>query len=373
MAALSMRHALLFTCVATVMSVTTVHAFDVDWESLPYTSFDELQAVNPDGSPAYLGGFPLRVRGVLLSDPGTIFDNSPNFIPVDWPETAFQFGGIQQPYLQSADPEDVGGAAMYMAQCLGNHPINQDDEFSYTDEEWVIELERINFDPATGHEFRAGDLIEVRARIGLHFAGKFNINEAHDNIPTNDFDVILIQADYGLPAAQTILLSEIKDLEDVDIFDSTRMTGGERYQSQRVLLRQVSILDPENWAREEQILVTDGVRTLPVLLGTDPDFDTLPAPEGDVDILGIFDQEASQAPNGGLDGYRLIAVSPDDFTPADICASDVNADLRTDLADAAELIDHLGTAYAPADIDNSGIVDIVDFAWLQREFGCGLE
>jgi hypothetical protein len=345
----------------------------VDWDSLPCTRFGDLQAVNPNGSPAYSGGFPLRVQGVLLSDPGSIFDNSPNFIPVNWPATAFQFGGAQQPFVQSIDPNDVGGAAMFLAQSLGNHPANQDDFFSYTDQEWLAELARVNFDPNTGHEFQAGDLVEVRARIGLHFSGKFNINEAHDNSPDNDFDVILLQASYGLPEAQTILLSDVKDVDDLDIFDPTRTTGGERDQSQRVLLRQVTIVDPENWTSEEEIHVTDGLRTLPVLLGTNPDFDTLPAPAGDLDIIGIFDQEASVQPFGGLDGYRLIAISPADFMPAELCTRDINGDLRTDLVDAEQLVNDMGSTGGPADLDASGVVDLADFAILQVDYGCGLE
>lgn len=345
----------------------------VNWENLPYTRFSDFQAVNPDGSPAYTGGFPLRVQGVLLSDPGSIFDNSPSFVPVSWPATAFQFGGRQQPFVQSVDPTDVGGAAMFLAQSLGNHPANQDDFFSYTDQEWLAEVARVNFDPSTGHEFRAGDLIEVRARIGLHFSGKFNINEAHDNAAGNDFDVILLQADFGLPQARTLLLSDVKDVDDLDIFDPARTTGGEAYQSQRVLLRQVFILDPENWARGQVIQVSDGLRTLPVLLGTDPDFDLLPAPLGDVDIIGIFDQEASVPPVGGLDGYRLIATAAADFSPAEICSSDLNGDLRTDLFDGEQFFSDRGSLGGASDLNGSGIVDLADFAILQADVGCGLE
>ncbi len=356
-----------------VAGLSAAPAYSVDWGSLPYMRFSDFQAVTPDGSPAYTGGFPLRVRGVLLSDPGSIFDNSPDFVPVNWPMTAFQFGGRQQPYVQSVDPNDVGGAAMFLAQSLGNHPANQDDFFSYSDQEWLTELARVNFDPNSGHAFQAGDLVEVRARIGLHFSGKFNINEAHDNALTNDFDVILLQAGFGLPTAQTILLSDVKDADDLDIFDPTRTTGGERYQSQRVLLRAVSIVDPQNWGREQIVLVTDGVRTLPVVLGTDPDFDLLPAPVGDLDIIGIFDQEASPSPFGGLNGYRLIATSPADITPADICLTDINADLRTDLVDAEQLFSDLGASGGPADLDGSGVVDLADVAILQVDYGCGLE
>lgn len=362
-------HAGMLFVVTALISVAPAVA--VDWDSLPYTAFSDFQAVNPNGSPAYSDGFPLRVQGVLLSDPGSIFDNSPNFVPVNWPQTAFQFGGRQQPYVQTIDPNDFGGAAMFLAQSLGNHPANQDDLFSYTDQEWLEELARINFDPNSGHAFQAGDLVEVRARIGLHFSGKFNINEAHDNLPGNDFDVILLQAGYGLPQAQTILLSDVKNVDDVDIFDATRATGGERYQSQRVLLRDVSIIDPQNWASQQEIHVTDGVRILPVLLGTDLDFDVVPAPADNVDIVGILDQEASVQPFGGLDGYRLIATSPDDFTLAEVCSSDINRDLRTDFIDFEQFIGDLGGS-GPADIDTNGRVDLADFALLQADYGCGL-
>ncbi len=341
-----------------------------DWENLPFTEHATFQTVNPDGSPAYSGGFPLRLRGVLLNDPGSVYDNTPNFISVNWPQTAFQFGAIQQVYFQAVDPGDVGGTAMFLAQSLGNHPANQDDLFSYTNVEWLAELERVNRDPDTGHVFAAGDLVEVRARIGLHFSGKFNVNEAHDNAPQNDFDVILIEAGVGRPAAQAIRLADIKAEDDTDRFDPTRATGGERYQSQWVTLRKVQVLDPENWGAEQQVVLSDGTRTLPLLLGTAPVFDSEPAPLGWTTITGIIDQEASPSPFGGTNGYRLIATALTDFVGGTGCPADVNGDGQTDEGDVALLASAWGSADADADLNEDGTVDLGDYALLQVEGGC---
>jgi hypothetical protein len=356
--------------VAVVLCVSAGVATGQDWESLPFTEHATFQAVNPDGSPAYTGGFPLRMQGVLLNDPGSIFDNTPNFIPVNWPQTAFQFGGIQQVYFQAVEPGDLGGTAMFLAQSLGNHPANQDDFFSYTNAEWLAELERVNRDPDTGHVFAAGDLVEVRARIGLHFSGKFNVNEAHDNAPQNDFDVVLIEAGYGVPLPQVIRLVDIKAADDTDRFDPTRATGGERYQSQWVTLRKVQVMDPENWAAEQQVVVSDGTRTLPLLLGTDPAFDSEPAPEGWTTITGIMDQEASPSPFGGLNGYRLIATARTDFAGGTGCPVDVNGDGQTDAGDLVPLAGAWGSADAAADLNEDGTVDLGDYALLQVEGGC---
>jgi hypothetical protein len=47
--------------------------------------------------------------------------------------------------------------------------------------------------------------------------------------------------------------------------------------------------------------------------------------------------------------------------------------LRTDLADAEQLISALGSSGAAADLDTNGWVDLADFAILQVDFGCGLD
>ncbi|MDX2148890.1 MAG: hypothetical protein SFZ23_15350 [Planctomycetota bacterium] len=331
----------------------------VNWESLPYTRHADLQAVNSNGSPAYAGGFPLRVRGVLLNAPGSVFSDAPSFIPVDWPRTAFQFGGRQQPYVQAVDLNDSGGTAMFLAQCLGNHPVNQDDAFSYTNEQWTAEVFRLTRDAATGHVFQPGDLVEVRARAGLHFSGKFNINEAHSNNPSNDYDVVLLQAGFGLPRPLSVKLSDVKSPANLDIFDPARTAGGERFQSQLVLLRNVTIAPGSDWRREGLITLTDGVRTIPAILGTSPSFDTAPAPTGTLDILGIFDQEASPSPIGGLNGYRLIALDVPSFRPA--CPADFNADAQADFFDFLDFAAAFAAVDPSADFNSDGQVDFFDY------------
>ena len=335
-----------------------------DWSTVPFTDHAVFQAVNPDGSPAYAGGFPLRVRGVLLNTPGTIYDNAPNFVPVNWPATAFSFGGRQETYVQATEPGDTGGTAMWLAQSLGNHPANQDDFFSYTDQEWLDELARVNFDDATGHEFQAGDLVEVRARIGLHFAGKFNINEAHNNDPSADFDIVLIEAGFGLPTPTSIAIGDVKDPSDADLFDPTRATGGELYQSTRVVLRGVEVVDASQWSAESTTaVVTDGTLTLPVLLGTDPAITPATAPTGTFDVVGIFDQEASPPPVGGLDGYRLIVTSAGDVWDR-LCA-DQNGDGTVTPGDFNAWILNFNSGDPAADANNDGSVNPGDFnAWI---------
>ncbi len=335
-----------------------------DWSTVPFSTHAEYQAVNPDGSPAYTGGFPLRLRGVLLNSPGTVFDNTPNFVPVNWPATAFQFGARQQVYFQATDPGDSGGTAMFLAQSLGNHPVNQDDLFSYTDQEWLDELARVNFDDATGHEFQAGDLVEVRARIGLHFSGKFNVNEAHNNDPSADFEVVLIQAGAGLPSPTSIEVSDIKDASDADIFDPTRTSGGELYQSTRVVLRGVTVVDPAEWTAESTTAaVTDGTRTLPLLLGTDASITPASAPAGTFDVVGIMDQEASVRPVGGNDGYRLVVTSADNVWTR-FCG-DQNGDGAVTPADFNAWILNFNSNNPIADVNQDGDVTPADFnAWI---------
>ncbi|MEL6796918.1 MAG: GC-type dockerin domain-anchored protein [Planctomycetota bacterium] len=335
-----------------------------DWPTVPFVDHSAYQAVNPDGSPAYAGGFPLRLQGVLLNSPGTVFDNTPDFVSVNWPATAFQFGARQQVYFQATQPGDSGGTAMFLAQSLGNHPTNQDDFFSYTDAEWLDELDRVNFDAATGHEFAAGDLVEVRARIGLHFSGKYNVNEAHNNDPSADFELVLIQAGFGLPSPTGITIADIKDSSDADIFDPTRTSGGELYQSTRVLLRGVTLVDPAEWTAEStSAVVTDGTRTLPLLLGTDPAITPAAAPGGMFDVVGIMDQEASVRPVGGNDGYRLVITAADDVWTR-LCANQ-NGDGQVTPGDFNAWIVNFNGGDARADVNLDGALTPGDFnAWV---------
>ncbi|MEO0630921.1 MAG: GC-type dockerin domain-anchored protein, partial [Planctomycetota bacterium] len=213
------------------------------------------------------------------------------------------------------------------------------------------------------HEFQAGDLVEVRARIGLHFSGKFNVNEAHNNDPSADFELVLIQPGFGLPQPASIALADIKDVSNADIFDPTRATGGELYQSTRVRLRNVQVVDPLRWDAEDSPVVTDGTLTLPLLLGTSTDFEPSTAPTGTFDVVGILDQEASPPPVGGTNGYRLIVTSLDDVWIR-LC-SDQNGDGLVTPGDFNAWILNFNNNDPLADANNDGAVTPGDFnAWV---------
>jgi len=299
------RRLVRFLVFSTILMVPYKWAEGINWDQVPIVEHSAYQAVNADGSCAYSGSFPIRMRGVILNNPEKMHDNTANYNTIQW-----NLGGQWEIFCQSTEPNDVGGTASWMGQNYGNLPFIGDPTESYSNAEWEAELDRLNHDPATGHNFRAGDLVEIRAVTGLHYKGKMNINEEHTNDPSNNFEVHLLQAGYGLPDPIEINLTDVKDSSNNCIFDHTRNSGGELYQSQMVRLKNVHIADATNWQSGGSITVTnDGGQTLPIMLGLDEDFDlhTPPlGPNGDgvFDIIGIFDQVAS---NGqySVDGYQM--------------------------------------------------------------------
>jgi hypothetical protein len=218
--------------------------------------------------------------------------------------------------LEYYDPADFGGTAAYMGQNYGNLPFKGDPYYSYTDAEWTAELGRLNFfggDNVTD-PIRAGDLVEIRARAGLHFRGKFNINEQHDKDPAKDFEVVRLIPGFGLPAPALITLADLKNPDDTDIFDATRATGGERYQSTRVQLQNVWIDASPSWLAGSDLWVTDGTRTFRIRLGNNPTFDGTPwfDVEEPFDVVGVMNQSATDG-TYCTDGYYLMALDPADF------------------------------------------------------------
>ena len=288
-----------------------------DWDAVTLMRHDAYQAVNADGSSAYSGGFPIRLRGVLLNNAEDLWDSTPNYN-----EIPGNMGGEWEVYVQAFDDAietyddgDIGGTAVWMGQCYGNLGFIGDPFFSYSDSAWLDELYRISHDADTGVEIRAGDMIEVRARGGLSYKGKMNVNEQHTNGPANDFEIVILAEDFGLPTPTPIGLDAIKYPNDVTIWDATRQTGGERYQGSLVQIRDVSFADATNWAAEADLLLTDATgRTLPVHLGRNDSFDTTPAPDGPFHVVGVMDQD--DASGLGTDGYRLLVFNAADFTPA---------------------------------------------------------
>lgn len=291
---------------------------DPNWDNLQYTLFRDMQAVLADGSNAWsVPTIPpddeqaYKLRGVVLNNPEDLLDGTPNYIPCG-PGTEWQLGAMWQVFIQyvdnpniSYDDDDFGGAALWMGQNYGNHAWHHpDSSYSYSDAEWTAEIDRLSL----GGTLQAGDLIEVHARGGLFHAGKFNVNEQHDNDPAFDFDIIRLDVDQ-MPAARTISLSDVKNPDDGFRFVQDRLSGAEHYQATWVRLENVRLVDPAGWGPDAELAITDGTYTLPLKLGR-TGFDAMQPPAGPFDVLGIFDQEG-----WNLQGdYRLWVPNADRIT-----------------------------------------------------------
>lgn len=273
-----------------------------------------LQAVTSQGTAAWFGPLPFTLRGIMLNDPEQMLDASPQFVPWDNGAGALQLGGQWQFVLQSADPTDRGGTLVWMGQNYGNLPFLRNSDFSYGNEQWSSELHRLSRDPSSGHVFRKGDLVEVTARQSLFRGGQQNINEAHDTDPSANFEIRLIEADYGLPAPETITLANVMRADDgnpdtrEDIFDPTRATGGERYQGLRVRINGLSLISTNGWNpggawAERYCMATDGQgRLFPLVC---PRYSLGSPPASPFDAVGVFMQESGSASDGTF-GYQLF-------------------------------------------------------------------
>ncbi len=279
----------------------------------PLETHARLQAVRADGTSAWEGSLPFTLRGVLLNDPEEFLDSTPRFVPWNDGAGAGQMGGQWQVFIQAADPEDRGGTACWLGQNYGNLAWIRDSARSYTDAEWLAEVQRLNRDPLTNHRFRKGDLVEVTARRSLFYGGKRNINEAHDKNSDADFALRLVWADYGLPEPEVITLADLVRPDDgdpntrEDIFDPTRQSGGERYQGMRVRINAVKLTEAGGWGRvpwnERRCRVSDGTgRFFPVRTSLRT---WGPPPTGWFDAIGILNQESGSGTDG-THGYELF-------------------------------------------------------------------
>ena len=335
--------------IAAVIAVSIAASADAqDWETVNFIQHSLYQAVNSDGTsayPPYPGGFPIRLRGVVLNNTEDWLDPTAAYDPGVHP---FEFGGQAEYYVQAVDltgepwdDGDFGGTAVWMGQNYGNHPFHLDPDYSYTDADWYAELDRLRIwrpGTTTSPLVRAGMLVEVRARGGLYFSGKMNVNEMHTNDPSNDYEIVILDEAYGLPTPTSITLADVKDAADTPIFDSTRATGGELYQSTLVEIENVQFVDPSGWGTDSDLVLTDETgRTLDIHLGFNDSFLSQTAPEGWFNVVGIMDQKDY----GGTGGYRLLAMNAADFEPLS----------------------------RPGDFDHDGDVDGTDFLFWQRGFG----
>ena len=290
-------------------------AADIDWGELSFTPIHQMQSLEnpwtvptPDGvNQAY------KLRGIVLNDPALMLDSAAAFSV----GPAWNMGAQWQIYVQAVDrldnptelAGDFGGVALWMGQNYGNHTYKYGTDltanavYSYSDTEWDAEMDRLNYPNGATEALRPGDLIEIHARGAKEHNGKYNCNEEHDKSAEYDFDIFIVARDQPLPLAE-ISLENVKNINDESIVDTTRQSGGEFYQGQRVVLKNVSITNPTAWGAYGDLNVTDGVRNFAVKLGDNDSFDGTSAPSGLVDITGIFDQEGD---------YRMWALTPDAF------------------------------------------------------------
>jgi len=362
-----------------------------DWGSVPIIEHSEYQAVNPDGSSAYAGPVPFRLRGVVLNSTEDWLSAAESYNEIPW-----NLGGEAEIFVQAVDLDatpwdpdpsnpfdDFGGTFAWMGQCYGNLPFVGDPAFSYIDQSmagqpgesrplWYDELDRLGYrrpgTPLPDTDLvRPGDLVEIRARVdGFNYQGKHNVNERHTNAAANDYEVVILQKKYGLPDPAKLALSVLKDASDDPIFDPTRQTGGERYQGERVQIRRVRLTDLATWASDSIAELHDGAgRTLGAHLGLSDGFDTTPAPWGYFHVTGILDQ---QSPTGTGD-YRLLVMSAADFVHIE---GDTNRDWDVDNTDLGTATGNFtgpgsfGKTWAEGDSDGDGDVDNTD---LGQAFG----
>jgi len=310
---------------------------------LAAVTHEAFQAVNADGTSAFSGPAEVVLEGIILNAPEEILDPTPG--------TPTFMGGQWQIYLQG-EGDDHAGTALWMGQYY-NH-INGDSD-SYTNEEWINEICRLNHDPNTGYLFHAGDRVRVTGRY-LPYRGKLNINENHFIDPEFDFSLKLLEPAVGLPQPEVVTLDELKDINNNFVFDQTRNSGCEYYQGRLIRINGVSFVNPENWGPDAPLEITDGsIRTFPVKVGIGRGFEqpnNLPAV---FDVIGILDQEDEVGPF--REGYRLWVPNYDG-----------NGLVLTDRG--------YRRGNLPADVNHDGNVDLFDLAdmandWLKVAPGIG--
>ncbi len=244
-----------------------------------------------------------------------------------------------QIYIQGED-SDHAGTAVYMRK-------NYFDPLKiYTDQQWADELFRISNDPCGNYEFRPGDRVKVTGLLKF-YNGKTNINERHSINPDYDFTIDLVDPAAGLPEPELITLDMVKDSSDDFIFNTvdeqnpSTWNGCEWYQGILVRVNDVNI-SAGTWGMDNELTIKDSSGlTFPLKLGRGPGFSKFPQPTGQIDVIGIFDQESQD----WTIGYRIWVVNYDgnESVLTDNCglngylAGDINKDCVVDLGDFAAL------------------------------------
>jgi hypothetical protein len=140
-----------------------------------------------------------------------------------------------------------------------------------------------------------------------------NINEEHSTDPAFDFSFSLVCSNYGLPSPEVISLSSVISTNlsptgHYDIFDPTRVSGGEHWQGMRVRINGLTLATTDGWNINSDwstrfCTATDGEgRQFPLV---HPLYDLGPAPTNRFDVTGVFLQESGSATDGTF-GYELF-------------------------------------------------------------------
>ncbi|UCF16269.1 MAG: hypothetical protein JSW59_02190 [Phycisphaerales bacterium] len=265
-------------------------------QSVAAVTHSEFQAVNTQGEQTYTATDKVTLEGILLHNPADMLNPTAD----DAVTQLFNISGQWQIFFQG-EGEDHAGTAVWLGQLYNNLPWVAPDG-GYTNEEFVAELSRLN-----AAQFSSGDRIRVTGYY-LSYNGKLNVNEQHNKNPDHDFTIELLERGVGLPRPEVVKLDDLKDADDNFIFDPTRQTGCERYQGRLIKIENVAFADANDWGPHGEVVITDGVKTLPVKLGRGNGIyagsNNLAEP---FDIIGIMDQESPSL----IDGYRLYVMNYD--------------------------------------------------------------
>ncbi len=282
----------------------------------------DIQAVNENGVGTWSGSYPATFQGVVLFDSELFLDSTANYNEIPW-----DMGGQWQVFVQGLDG-DHAGTAVYLAQNYGN-TWRKNSDFSYLNDEWIDRLSAVA--GAT-----AGSLVTVTAQNLGFYGGKTNCNEGHNNAESMHFTITVTDADYGLPTPENITLADLYlDPSNANydasypMFDETRTTGAEYYQSRLVSMTGIILDDILKWDQSgvwSERLITahdaDG-RTINLRLPRGSELDLGSAPLGEFDLVGVINQESGSSSNGRL-GYEILVL---EVTPEPATVSLVTAGL----------------------------------------------
>ncbi len=294
------------------------------------------------------------LEGIVLNNPEDMLDstyNAPGFMGAQW-----------QIFVQG-EGDDHGGTAIWIGQ-----KYSKMGDVDYTEGEWADEMQRLN--DLDGHTLRAGDRIRMTG-YGMDHNGKVNINERHSTSPLMDFTVEWLGSTPGLPRPEVISLADVRDAADTDIFDASRLVGGEYYQGRLIRINNVHIQDG-TWGPGQMLTIADDTgRTFPVELGINPVFSQPSNLATTFDIVGIMNQEDActagyqvwvMGYNGGSD---LLGTLP-------ILVGDINGDSYVNVGDLQQLVAawNGGPGFAgPEDINGDGYVNVGDLQLLVAHWG----